>query len=52
MADPGSVPFRRETVLEAQKYMADKIRAFEQQFDGGEKDPDTMKIQSQEQMLK
>jgi len=37
MADPGPVPFRHETILEAQKYMADKIRAFEQQFDGGEK---------------
>jgi hypothetical protein len=37
MADPGPIPFRRETVLEAQKYMADKIKEFEQQFDEGEK---------------
>ena len=32
MADPGPAPFRHETIVEAQRRMADKIREFEQQF--------------------
>ncbi len=32
MADPGPVPFRHETVAEAQRYMAEKIREFDFQF--------------------
>jgi hypothetical protein len=36
MADPGPIPFRHETIKEAQRYMADKIREFETQFGTGE----------------
>lgn len=32
MADPGPIPFRRETVAEAQRYMAKRIREFEERF--------------------
>jgi hypothetical protein len=35
MEDPGPIPFRRETVEEARKYMADKIREFEIEFREG-----------------
>ncbi|KAE9369965.1 hypothetical protein N431DRAFT_469839 [Stipitochalara longipes BDJ] len=35
LADPGPVPFRRETVAEAKRYMADRIREFDNKFEGG-----------------
>ncbi|KAE9369964.1 hypothetical protein N431DRAFT_469838 [Stipitochalara longipes BDJ] len=35
MADPGPIPFRRETITEAQRYMAYKIKEFDYHFGGG-----------------
>jgi hypothetical protein len=32
MVDPGPIPFRHETVAEAQRYMTDKLREFDYQF--------------------
>jgi hypothetical protein len=41
MADPGSIPFRQETIAEAQKYMANKIKEFEAQFGAGDTEQST-----------
>jgi putative SOS response-associated peptidase YedK len=32
MVDPGPINFRHETVAEAQRYMADKLKEFDYQF--------------------
>jgi hypothetical protein len=37
MVDPGPIPFRREAVAEAQRYMAEKIREFEDQSGEGKR---------------
>ena len=37
MLDPGPIPFRHETVSQAQRYMADRLREFEVRFNGGAK---------------
>lgn len=38
MLDPGPIPFRHKTVAEAQRYMADRLREFELQINGGTRD--------------
>jgi hypothetical protein len=38
MLNPGPDPFRHETITEAERYMADRIREFEFQFNGGSRD--------------
>ena len=35
IVDPGTILFRHETILEAQRHMADKLREIERQVNGG-----------------